>query len=199
MDSNLVRQASFSVDHVDMGDPEADLKKSDFDERFSSNGEAVGELGNFGEVLTQLELDLAFTSEKLVNLNVLVMHVATRESDYEAFASEKDHKSLDSAEKALEFDLLSGVLDSEVRELDKFLAVLQMEVFHARGLLSSFTHLEEISRGIEEKLRDSEQSLKQSQDQVSEIKMQSTKLQRMLSCFNGEENCKLDATLINCY
>lgn len=198
MDSNLVRQASFSVDHVDMGDPESDLKKSDFDERFSSNGEAVGELGNFGKVLTRLELDLAFTSEKLVNLNVLVMHVATRESDYEAFASEKDHTSLDSAEKALEFDLLSGVLDSEVRELDKFLAVLQMEVFHARGLSSSFTHLEQISRGIEEKLRDSEQSLKQSQDQVSEIKMQSTKLQRMLSYFHGEENCKLDATLINC-
>lgn len=198
MDSIAVHEASSSVDQVDPrdpGDPEADLNKADFDERFSSNGEVVGELGNVGEILTRLELNVACSSEKLVNLNVLLIHAATRESDFETFASEKDHTSVDSAEKALEFDLLSGILDSEVSELDKFLAVLQMEVIQARDLLSSCTHLGEISREIEEKLHDSEQSLKQSQDQVSEIRTQSTKLWRMLSCVNGEENCKLDATL----
>lgn len=198
MDSDDVHEASVSVDHGDTGDPEAELNKVNF-ERLSSNGESIGELGKVSEVITRLELDLACSSEKLVNLNVLMMHVATRESDFEAFASEKDHTSVDSDEKALEFDLLSGILDSEVVELDKFLVVLQMEFGNAHQLLSSCTHLGENFVEIKEKLRDLDQSLKQSQDQVSEIRMQSTKLQRTLLCFNGEENCKLDALLSKLY
>ncbi|XP_015880495.2 WPP domain-interacting tail-anchored protein 1 [Ziziphus jujuba] len=188
MDSNDGHEASFSVDHGDTGYPEAELNKVNFVERLSSNGESIGELGKVSEVITRLELDLARSSEKLVNLSVLMMHVATREGDFEALASDKGHTSVESEEKALEFDLLSGILDSEVGELNKFLAVLQMEFSDACELLSSCTRLEENFIEIEKRLHDSEQSLKQSQDQLSEIRMQSTKLQRTLLCFNREEN-----------
>lgn len=187
MDSEVVCEPSVSVDHVNTLDQGVDIGKVDSADRISANGE----LGNAGEILTQLELDLACVSEKIVNMNVLMMHVATRENDFEAFASEKEHSSDNSLEEALEFDFLSGVLDSEVRELDGFMAVLQSGVVNAHELLSSCSHVGETFREIEEKLRDSEQSFKQSQDQFSEIKMHSANLQRTLSYFNRDENGKL--------
>lgn len=189
METDAVCEAS--VYDVDIGDPEAESNKVNLLGGISSNGEVIGELGNAGEVLTRLELDLACSSEKLVNLSVITMHVATRESDFEAFASEEEHMLSDSTEKALEFDLLSGILDSEVRELDKFMASLQADVITSCEFVSSFKHLGESFKEMEGKLHDSQQSLKQSQDQVSEIRTQSAKFQRILSCSIRGDNCKL--------
>lgn len=191
METDAVCEASVSCDNVDTGDAEAESNKVNLLGGVSFNGEVIGELGNAGEVLTRVELDLACSSEKLVNLSVLMMHVATRESDFEAFASEEEHMLSDSTEKALEFDLLSGILDSEVKELDKFMAALQADVNISREIVSSFKHLGENFKEMEGKLRDSEQSLKQSQDQISEIWTQSAKFQRILSCSVWGDNCKL--------
>lgn len=190
METDAVCEAS--VYDVDIGDPEAESNKVNLLGGISSNGEVIGELGNAGEVLTRLELDLACSSEKLVNLSVLTMHVATRESDFEAFASEEEHMLSDSTEKALEFDLLSGILDSEVRELDKFMASLQADVITSCEFVSSFKHLGESFKEMEGKLHDSQQSLKQSQDQVSEIRTQSAKFQRILSCSIRGDNWNSD-------
>lgn len=161
-------------------------------EGISSNEEVIGELGNAGEFLAKVELDIACSSEKLVNLSVLVMHVATRENDFEAFVSEEEHMLGDSCEKALEFDLLSGILDSEVQEVDKFMSTLQADVISAREIVSLFKDLGETFMEMEGKLCDSEQSLKQSQDQVSEIRMQSAKFQRILSCSKRDEHWNSD-------
>lgn len=191
METDPVCEASVSVDHVDTDDPQAKLNKVDLQEGITSDGEVIGELGNADEVLTRVDLDLAGCSEKLVNLSVLVMHVATRESDFEAFAAGEEHMSADSIRKAMEFDLLSGILDSEVRELEKFMVTLEADVFTACEIVSSLKHLVQTSIKMEEKLRGAEQSLKQSQDQVSEIMMQSMKFQRILSCSNQDENCKI--------
>lgn len=160
-------------------------------ERVSSDGVVIGELENVGEFITGVELDLACASEKLLNLSGFMMHVATKESDFEAFVSREDQTSVDSVEKALEFTLLSAILESEVSELDELMAILQMEITSAQVLLSSYTYLGETFAVMEEKLHDSEQSLKQLQDQVSEIRMQSLKFQRTFSCTVEEENCKL--------
>lgn len=157
-------------------------------ERVSSDGVVIGELENVGEFITGVELDLACASEKLLNLSGFMMHVATKESDFEAFVSREDQTSVDSVEKALEFTLLSGILESEVSELDELIAILQMEIASAQVLLSSYTYLGETFAVMEEKLHDSEQSLKQLQDQVSEIRMQSLKFQRTFSCTVEEEN-----------
>ncbi|KAK1581479.1 hypothetical protein Q3G72_006332 [Acer saccharum] len=187
MDADVDQETNVSV-VVNVGDQETKLNKVDLLEGISSNEEVMGEQGTVGEVVTRVELDIACSSEKLVNLTILMMHVATRESDFEAFALEREHILSDSAEKALEFDLLSGIVDSEVRELDKFMAILQADIVNVREVILSYKHLGEPSVEMEEQLLDSESSLKQSLEQISEIKMQSATFQRTLSCLDGEEN-----------
>ncbi|KAM3760790.1 hypothetical protein ACB098_01G219400 [Castanea mollissima] len=188
METDAFDEASVSHDDVDTGYPETESNKVDLLEGSSSSGEVVGELGNAGEFLTRVELDLACSSEKLVNLSVLMMQVATRESDYEAFVSRGERMLGNSFEKAMEFDLLSGILDSEVQEVDKFMSTLQADVISAHEIVSLFKHLGETFVEMEGKLCDSELSLKQSQDQVSEIRMQSAKFQRILASSNRDEH-----------
>lgn len=167
----------------------ADPGSTNFDslQSIASGEDTVLVTGKPGEILTRVELDLACFSEKLVNLNILVMHVAMRESDFEAFVSDNDHELGDSALKALEFDFLSGVLDSEVRELDSFMSTVQSEINNICEFVSSYKHSGHSFDGIDDKIHDSEESLKQSIDQVSEIKAQSAKFQRILSSCIAEQ------------
>lgn len=192
---NHLNSCTSKMDYDDASHEASVCGNVDSLERVSSDGVVIGELENVGEFITGVELDLAFASEKLLNLSGFMMHVATKESDFEAFVSKEDQTSVDSVEKALEFTLLSGILESEVSELDKLMAILQMEITSAQELLSSYTYLGETFAVMEEKLHDSEQSLKQLQDQVSEIRMQSLKFQRTFSCSVEEENCKLHVSL----
>lgn len=191
MSAEIVLGATAPVDDIYTGDPEAGVNTMDLHEGSPRNGEVMLEVGNATEVLKRVELDLACSSEKLVSFSILTMHVATRESDFEAFASEEEHILGDSVQKALEFDLLYGILDSEARELESFMTTLQKDVVHTCEILSSCENLGGAFMEIEEKLHDSEVLLKQSQDHVSEIRMQSAKFQRTLLCFGGEGKCKL--------
>lgn len=152
----------------------------------SSNENGVKELERSMKILTKVDLDLAYSSEKLVNLHVLLMYLLAQVNDLEAIAVENNYMSSDSIEKALIFDLSSGILDSEVRELDSFIDTLQAEIVDARHIISSCRNLRELVTIMEEKLRDSEESLKQSQVQILEVKMQSAKLQRMILAFECE-------------
>uniref|UniRef100_A0A5B7AGG7 Putative WPP domain-interacting tail-anchored protein 1 n=1 Tax=Davidia involucrata TaxID=16924 RepID=A0A5B7AGG7_DAVIN len=181
-----------AVYDANAGEPEAELSNVDLLEGISSGGGIMRELESAGELLIRDELDLACSSEKLVNLNILLLHVATRESDFEAFVSEKEHILSDSFEKALEFDFLSGFLDSEVRELYNFMSTLHTQIISAREIVSSCEHLGEVFKEMEEKLHDSEESLKQLLDQVSEIRMQSAKFQRISLSFCEHENWRDD-------
>ncbi|KAA8530491.1 hypothetical protein F0562_005200 [Nyssa sinensis] len=192
MDADPVYDANVPIDDANAGEPEAELSNVESLEGISSGGGIMHELEGAGELLTRVELDLACSAEKLVNLNIHMMHVATRESDFESFVSEKEHISSDSVKKALEFDFLSGILDSEVRELYNFMSTLQTEIINAREIVSSCEHMGEVFKEIEEKLHDSEESLKQLLDQVSEIRVQSAKLQRISLSFCGQENWKDD-------
>ncbi|GLT30814.1 hypothetical protein SLA2020_055990 [Shorea laevis] len=188
MDNQIMLERSVSVDDFNSVAPEPGSIKVDISAGISSCGQVTEELGRVGELLTRVELDLARSSEKLVNLSILTMHVATREGDFESFTSENNSVLIDSAEKALEFDLLTGILDSEVKELDKIICNLQTDMINAHEMISSFRHLRKTSVEVEKKLHDSEVSLKQSQDQVSEIKVQCAKFQRTLSCLDGNKN-----------
>lgn len=188
MDDEIVHESCSTVDDFDSVAPEAGSIDVEFAEGLSCSGEVNGELERAGEFLTRLELDIACASEKLVNLSILTMHVAARESDFEPFTSEKDSELIDYAENSLVFDFLSGVLDSEVKDLDRFVSSIQTDIISAREMIGSFRHLGETFVEMEKKLHDSEESLKQSQDQVSEIKQQSAKFQRILACHDGKEN-----------
>ncbi|KAL6553079.1 hypothetical protein OROGR_006921 [Orobanche gracilis] len=149
----------------------------------SSSGDPTRELQSAEEILNRVELDLACCSEKLVNLDILVMHVTSRENDFEAFVLEE--KEVDAPEatarRALEFDLLYGFLESEVRELEGFLSDLQDEI-------SSFKRVGYGLQKLDEKLQDCEDSLKQSFEQVSYIKMQAASFHRILLGSSGDEN-----------
>ncbi|KAG1335390.1 WPP domain-interacting tail-anchored protein 1 [Cocos nucifera] len=134
------------------------------------------------EVLTRVELDLAYSSEKLLNLEILFMQVSGRASDIEAPITEYvEDISNESIEKALEFDALSGILKAELKELDKFMSSLQMEITDAHKKLYHGDPLEESSTEIEEKLHDAQESLKQFQDVIADIIMQSAKFERTLA------------------
>ncbi|CAL5325955.1 hypothetical protein CsSME_00005319 [Camellia sinensis var. sinensis] len=188
MDVDSVHEATAPNEEINTAESEAELTNVDSLEGISFSGDIVQGVGTAGEVLTRVELDLACFSEKLVNLNILMMHVATRESDFEAFVSDKEHVLGDSIVKAIEFDLLSGILDSELRELDNFMPTVQTDITNAHEIVTSCKYFGQPVEELEDKLLDSEESLKQSLDQVSEIRVQSTKFQRILSSFGGEEN-----------
>lgn len=188
MDTDADQGTSASV-VVNVGDSETESNKVYSLEGISANGDVIEELRSAGEVFSQLELHIACSSEKLVNLNILTMHVATRESEFEAFAKKREHiLDDDSVETALAFDLLSGLLDSELRELENFITTLEADFVKAHELISSYTELGKASIEMEEKLLDSEDSLQQSRDQISEIKKQSAKFQRTLSALDREGN-----------
>lgn len=157
------------VKDIDGNDP--------LDSEFYHNDDGLRTLGNAGELLTRVDLDLAYSSEKLLNLDILFMHVADRAGDCEALLIDNDDISGDSLEKALEFDIVSGILYNEVKELDDFMIFLQEEIMDAREKISSCEHLKAAFAEMVEKLHDSEESLKQSQMQVSDMrgaKFQST-------------------------
>ncbi|XP_058115077.1 WPP domain-interacting tail-anchored protein 1-like isoform X2 [Magnolia sinica] len=168
-----------SADHIHASDPQAELE-------CSPSESIIRRLGSSGEVLKRVDLDLAYSSEKLLNLKILLMHVEARASDYEALVIESEDVSADSIEKALEFDILSGILDSEVKELDNFMISLQEEIMDARDKISLCENFKETSTEVEGNLHDSEESLKQLQQQVSGMRMLSAKFQSTIS-FGGED------------
>ncbi|KAI9121554.1 hypothetical protein K1719_008587 [Acacia pycnantha] len=173
-------------------DFDAETDKIVFLEGESPNGEDIGDIGIDSTTLTRLELSLAGFSEKITNLSIFMMRLATMDSEFEAFVMERDHVELDSVEKGLEFDLLSGILGSEIGELDKFLHTLRTEIADARQRTSLCNHLGETCVVLKEKVCDFEQYLKQSEEQFSVIKMQSANFQRNLSHFKREETGKND-------
>ncbi|RID42343.1 hypothetical protein BRARA_J02234 [Brassica rapa] len=139
------------------------------------------ELSTASQVLIKVELDFAFVSEKLVNLSLLTMQLGSREHDFESFAShnkEEEEDDDDLAEKALEFDLLSSFLYSEVKEVESLVGFLQNEIQNARvTMISPFQD----DGDLEGKFHDAEQSLDQLMDQVVEMKKQSNSFHKLSS------------------
>ncbi|KAF7848426.1 hypothetical protein BT93_L1958 [Corymbia citriodora subsp. variegata] len=187
MDVDPVSDVSVSVDDIDTNRSELGSCKVESVAGTSISGEINGELGRAGGVLTGIDHDLACTFEKFYNLNILMMHVATEESEFEVLDSERGQKMASSLEKGLKCDILSGFLDSEVKELDDFITTLQKEIEESRKWIYSSQNLGTSSLEWEEKLSDSEKTLEQLREQVFELQAQSSMFQKTLSCFIGEE------------
>lgn len=188
MDADPVSDVSVSVDDIDTGRSELGSCKAGSLAGVSFSGEVNGESGRAGEVLTRIELDLARTSEKLYNLDILMMHMATEESEFEVLDSERGQKMESSIEKGLECNILSGFLDSEVKELDDFITTLQKETEESQKWIPSSQNLGMSFPELEEKLSDSEKTLEQLREQVFELQAQSSMFQKTLSRFIGEES-----------
>ncbi|KAJ1412065.1 WPP domain-interacting tail-anchored protein 2 [Sesbania bispinosa] len=161
---------------------------------FSTKENDMQELEISLQALTEIDYRLAYFSEKLVNLHVLYIHLLARENDLEATDSKNNCILEDLFVKAMTFDLLCGILDSEVRELDNFMDTLQEEIVDARHKIFSCRHLTEVFSIMDEKLCGSEESVKQFQQQLLELKMQSSQLQKTLLAFQ-HENCEMGKAL----
>lgn len=133
------------------------------------------------EVLTRVELDSAYVNEKLLNLEILLMQVENRESNFDGISLGNKDISAESLEIAFEFYTLSGILNSEVKELEKFMCFLQTEVVDAQTGLSCNGCFKESLIEFEEKLHAAQECLNQSQAQVADIKMQTAKFERVLA------------------
>ncbi|PWA99738.1 WPP domain-interacting protein 2 [Artemisia annua] len=138
-----------------------------------------------GEIIARFELDIAFICERLTNLNLLSMHVETRESDFEPFVSDMD---LELVVKLLEYDLLAGVLGSEVKLLETHISDLQIEKSNVSEFLLSRKHLGEPVVGMEDMLQDSEKSLAQLLEQVLDLKVRSASFERNVLRFAGNDD-----------
>ncbi|KAL2552163.1 WPP domain-interacting tail-anchored protein 1 [Forsythia ovata] len=190
VNADTVKDGSTSIEIVNASEMESESNNIDSLEVISSSGDITQQIRSAAEILTTVELDLACSSEKLVNLDLLVMYLEAREYDFEAFVLDEDSTPEGSDEKALEFDLLSGILDSEVKELGNFLSSLHTELLSSQGVISSFEQFGEAFKGMEEKLNDCEECLKQSFERVTEIQAQSSSFQRILLTSARDENWK---------
>lgn len=158
-------------------------------EEVLSNGRGIEEMESTMVVLTTVDLDIAHSSEKLANLHVLLMLLLGWDYDPASMGLENGEISATFIEKALGFDLLSGILDSELREVESFMDSLQVDIVDARERINLCRHLREPFVAMEEKLRGSEESLRRCQERVLEVKMHSIKLQRSISYFRPV-NCR---------
>ncbi|CAL0314701.1 unnamed protein product [Lupinus luteus] len=127
--------------------------------------------------IENVSIGVACFSEKVSNLSIFVMHLETLEGKLEDLVFDNDENDIDSVEKVLEFDLLCGVLESEIRELDLFLETLFAEIADCIW---------------NEKLHDNEECLKQCEEQFYEIKKQCCSYQRTLSSYKREENVNVE-------
>lgn len=101
---------------------------------------------------TAVDFDLAYSSEKLLNLDVLLMYVTVTASNRHNAVSASD-----AVLKTFEIGVLTGFLSSELTEIESILKHLQHQV-------SSLDSIED--------------ALKQSNQHVSDIKSQLTRLDR---------------------
>ncbi|KAJ6839080.1 WPP domain-interacting tail-anchored protein 1-like [Iris pallida] len=144
-------------------------------------GESTSGGGTPWGVLTRMELDVAYSSEKASNLEMLLMQIEDRACNYDALILEKEDISNESVQQVFEFDILSGILNSEVKELDSFIGSLRMNIADVGENLSESVQAEELLAEIKEKLHDAEDSLEQSQDLVADIRTRSAKYERDLA------------------
>ncbi|KAJ6357011.1 hypothetical protein OIU78_004995 [Salix suchowensis] len=173
--NRVVGMASYGIDDAYSSNPES--SEVYVHERNSSSREGMQEVESTMEVLTRVDCDLAYSSEKLVNLHVLLVHLLAQDNNLEArMATENSYILAIAIEKALAFDLLSGILDSEVREVENFMENIQSEIVDARHKISSCRHSTDLFTVMENKLHNSEESLIKFREHVLEVKAQSAKL-----------------------
>lgn len=165
------------VDYINVEDPNS-YRRYLYGGISPNRNKEIQEVSDVSEILMRLDLNLAYSFEKLMNLDIFLMQVSLKNDG--GLTMESNYDSRDSLEKALAFDLLSRIMDSEVREVENSISTLQSEVIDAgRNMSSGSRHLRELLI-VEQKLCDIEEYMKQSRVNVLEMKKQADKMQRVL-------------------
>ena len=137
--------------------------------------------GDAWEVLARVEHGVACTSEKALNMEMLLIKVEDVASDYAALFMQSEDLSSEDVAKAFEFDILSGILKSEVKDLDDIVGSLQVTIVDTGRKLLDAVQSEDLSTEIENKLQDAEKSLKRTQDVVADVRKHSAKFESDLA------------------
>uniref|UniRef100_A0ACD5VR42 Uncharacterized protein n=1 Tax=Avena sativa TaxID=4498 RepID=A0ACD5VR42_AVESA len=140
-----------------------------FQENVITQGDGPNGEGTTGNIISRMELEVSFGSEKLLNLQMLLMEVAQRAYDIEALMLDPDSLSTESLEKAFEFDALYGILDSEVSELENLVNFIETDI----GNVEKEANGEESEGRLMGRLRAATQSLKQMQHVIALIRRES--------------------------
>ncbi|KAL5221512.1 hypothetical protein ABZP36_026225 [Zizania latifolia] len=141
-----------------------------------SRGDGWNGGGSAAEILTRVDLEIAFGSEKLLNLEMLVMEIARQAADIEPLILDPELISAESVQNAFEFDILYGILDSEVKDLDKLVDSIHMDIGNAEKRASD----EDSVSGVKDKLQDASASLKQMHDLISSIRRELANFEKVI-------------------
>lgn len=141
------------------------------------NSKDTGELQNALKVSSDVDMTLAYSSDKLANLENLLFHILAGENDIGTIDTEDDDISAELIEKTLTFDLLAAILNLELRELDNLMCGLHDLIVDFLHKISSSGQSVELVTVMVSKLHDSEEIVKRSQERVLEMKIQLAKLQ----------------------
>uniref|UniRef100_A0A0E0JG34 WIT1/2 N-terminal helical bundle domain-containing protein n=1 Tax=Oryza punctata TaxID=4537 RepID=A0A0E0JG34_ORYPU len=135
------------------------------------NGESIA------EIQTRVDLGIAFGSEKLLNLEMLLMEIAHRATEIEPLMLDAESISTESVKRVSEFDLLHCILDSEVKELEKLVDSIEVDIGNAEKMVDSD---EDSASEVNSKLQDAAVSLNQMQDLISAIRRQSANFEKVI-------------------
>lgn len=129
------------------------------------------------EAILEGAVDLiAFGSEKLLNLQMLVMEVAHRAADIEPLMRAPHSVSSESVDKAFEFDVLHSIVESEFNELEKLAAAIQLDV----GDAETKAFGEQQGSAVADKMRAQKESLKQMQEVISATRRQLATFEKVI-------------------
>lgn len=146
-------------------------------------GETMNMGGSNVEILTRIELDIAFASEKLLNLEMLVMEIARQATDFEPSTLEDESISSEIAENALELDILYGILDAEVKELHNLISSLQADI----KSIEHEVYEEESGGKVKTRMDAAKLSLKQMQELIADIQNESAKFEKVVEFSQDKE------------
>lgn len=147
-----------------------------FQENVLPHGDGSNGAGNPADVMSRVDLEIQFGSEKLLNLEMLVMEVADRANDIEPLMLDPGSLSTESLENAFEFDLLYGILDAEVRELERLVSYIQIDIGNIEKKLNG----EESEGWLKGKLHAAMDSLKQMQEVIATIRREFANFEKAL-------------------
>ncbi|KAF7036007.1 hypothetical protein CFC21_046771 [Triticum aestivum] len=147
-----------------------------FQENVLPHGDGSNGAGNAADVMSRVDLKIHFGSEKLLNLEMLVMEVADRANDIEPLMLDPGSLSTESLENAFEFDLLYGILDAEVRELERLVSYIQIDIGNIEKKLNG----EESEGWLKRKLHAAMDSLKQMQEVIATIRREFANFEKAL-------------------
>lgn len=131
------------------------------------------------EMITRIQHDLAYSSDKVMNLQILQMEVASRSGQIESLSLDTDSGPDDeSVQRAFEFDVVSAYLNSEVKQLEKFVGFLKGDV--VKKVKNLFVG-EETSSEMGEKMVQAETAMEDLQQLLSDLSVGSAKFEGTLN------------------